>query len=196
MFRIPVEVTINGKTHKIRENGDFRMVLDCFKALEDTELDKTERILSSLIIFYDGLETVDDIETAFEGDIETPIKEMFDFFNCGQSSIGDERDYKLVDWEHDEQLIASAINNVAKTEIRAVEYMHWWTFMGYYLAIGESPLSTVVSIRSKIHKSKKLEKWEKEFRRDNPEYFNIDTRSQSTLDAESAIRQLWENKGV
>ena len=41
MFRIPVEVTINGKTHKIRENGDFRMVLDCFKALEDTELDKT-----------------------------------------------------------------------------------------------------------------------------------------------------------
>lgn len=44
--------------------------------------------------------------------------------------------------------------------------------MGYYCSIGESILSTVVNIRDKIVKGKKLEKHEKEFKRNNPQYFN------------------------
>ena len=48
-------------------------------------------------------------------------------------------------------------------EIREVPYMHWWTFIGKYMEIGESVFSTVVSIRDKKRKGEKLEKWEQDF---------------------------------
>ena len=97
---------------------------------------------------------------------------MFDFFNCGRSqSIGKKMNHKLIDWEQDSQIICSAINKVANKEVRAEPYIHWWTFMGYYSAVGESLLSTIVSIRDKIVRGKKLEKHERIFRQENPEYF-------------------------
>ena len=59
------------------------------------------------------------------------------------------------------------------------------------MAIGESVLSTVVSIRDKIAHHKKLEKWEQDFRRDNSKYF-INRRD--VQEAENILDKLW-NKG-
>ena len=66
-------------------------------------------------------------------------------------------------WEKDFDIISSAINKNNSEDIRAVPYMHWWTFIGKYMEIGESVFSTVVSIRDKLQKGEKLEKWESEF---------------------------------
>ena len=63
--------------------------------------------------------------------------------------------------------------------------------MGYYLSIGESVLATVVSIRNKIVTHQKLEKWEKEFKRDNPEYFIWRSSSVDDREAEKLIKELW-----
>lgn len=117
---------------------------------------------------------------------------MFNFFNCGQNNVGAKQDYKLIDWEEDAQMICSAINNVSKTEIRSVEYCHWWTFMGYYTSIGESVLSTVVGIRNKVAKGKKLEKYEQEFKKDNPQFFSFDYRTLSQIEEDAKIRMMWE----
>ena len=62
------------------------------------------------------------------------------------------------------------------------------------MAIGESTLSTVVSIRNKICKHKKLEKWEREFRRENPDYFNWKSQSVEEREADRIIRELWNKK--
>ena len=102
--------------------------------------------------------------------------------------------FKTIDWEKDSQLISSAVNKVAGQEVRAVEYMHWWTFMGYFNAIGESALSTVVGIRNKIAKGKKLEKYEMEFRRDNPQYFIWDMRTIQQKEEDELINQLWNKE--
>ena len=67
--------------------------------------------------------------------------------------------------------------------------------MGYYLAIGECPLSTVVSIRDKLVRGKKLEKWEREFQLNNPDYFKWDFKSVEEKEAESLIRELWNSEG-
>ena len=90
-------------------------------------------------------------------------------------------------------MIASAVNKVAGIEVRATSYIHWWTFMGYYLAIGESPLATIVSIRSKIMEGKKLEKYESKFKNDNPQYFIWDNKSIEDKEAEEAIMSLWNS---
>lgn len=196
MFELPTSIHINGKDYPIRNRGDYRMVLDCFNALNDSELDKTARVLTSLIIFYEDVSDVDDIELVFGDDVGTAVNEMYLFFNCNQpDGIGAKKNYRLIDWENDAQLVASAINNVARTEVRLLEYLHWWTFMGYYLAIGESPLSTVVSIRDKIKSHKKLEDYEKEFRRNNPQYFIWNANKVEDTELEDYIREMWNSGG-
>lgn len=194
MYELPITITVNENVYSIRNKGDYRMVLDIFTVLNDVELSEQERILTSLIIFYTEFDDVKRLFACSEEELTALTEEMFNFFNCGQTSPGANTNVKLIDWDNDEQLIASAINNVANTEIRSVEYCHWWTFMGYYCAIGESPLSTVVGIRSKIVKGKKLEKYEQEFRRDNPQYFNWDRRTLQEKEDDALLKELWNKR--
>ena len=169
------------------------MVLDCFNALNDVELSETERIIASIFIFYSDFEGVEDV-LLLDGDtVSALVEQMFNFMNCNEHE-GAKTNFKAIDWENDEQLICSAINNVANTEIRSVEYCHWWTFMGYFCAIGESPLSTVVGIRNKIAKGKKLEKYENEFRRDNPQYFIWDRRTLKQKEDDALLQELWNKE--
>ena len=65
------------------------------------------------------------------------------------------------------------MNKVAGKEIRSVDYLHWWTFLGYFMEIEEGMFSQVLSIRQKKARHKKLEKWEKEFERNNSELVKL-----------------------
>ena len=62
MYEIPTSIEIEGRQFPIRNNGDFRVILDCFQALGDTELDARERLLAALIIFYEDIDTPEDLE--------------------------------------------------------------------------------------------------------------------------------------
>ena len=192
MFEIPTTIELGGKEFNIRNRGDYRTILDCFAALEDAELDKQERLFASLIIFYEDINSIEDIYKL--GDIETAINEMYKFFNCGSDeSSGRKVNHKLMDWKQDEQLIASAVNKVAGTEVRSIEYLHWWTFMGYYSAIGKCPLSTILNIRDKIVKGKKLEKEERTFRQENPQYFVWNKNTVEEEEADRLVKELWNS---
>lgn len=194
MYSLPTTVTVKDRTYHIRESGDFRMVLDCFSALQDEELSEDYRVLASLLIFYNEFTEITDIR-AHEDYIDGLVTEMFKFMNVGQDqSPGADVGSQVIDWEGDSQMICAAVNNVAKTEIRSIEYLHWWTFLGYYMSVGESVLSTVVGIRDKICKHKKLEKWEQEFKKNNPGYFVWKRTSVQERETENLVRELW-NKG-
>lgn len=192
MYSIPTSVQVGGKEYHIRNNGDYRTILDCFCALEDAELSKQERLCASLIIFYEDINSVDDINK-FD-DLQDAVMAMYDFFKCGSDNTGAQTNHKLIDWEQDSQLICSAINKVANKEIRSEPYIHWWTFMGYYTAIGESPLSTIIGIRDKIIKGKKLEKYESQFKRENPQYFVWNARTIEEKEADNLIKDLWNSE--
>lgn len=194
MYEIPTSIlSSDGKEYKIRNRGDYRTILDCFQALDDAELESTERLMASLLIFYEDLNSVDDILKI--PNLEELVTKMYDFFNCGEQSSGHESKYKLIDWKGDSQLICSAVNKVAGYEIRSVEYLHWWTFMGYYVAIGESPIATIVGIREKIMKGKKLESYEREYRRNNPQFFNWKSKTVADIEAEEYVHELWNSGG-
>ena len=81
-YDIPVAVTIADTELKIRNNGDYRVVLDCFSALNDIELTPIERCYSAIIIFYDNFNSIEDVNNF--PDIEALIKKMYWFFNCGE----------------------------------------------------------------------------------------------------------------
>lgn len=194
MFSLPTTVTVNGRTLHIRNNGDYRMILDCFNALSDGELSEDLRVLASLLIFYNEFTCVEDVDE-FADCLDKLVEEMYKFINCGQvDSPGKVTNKPLLDWSKDEQMICAAVNNVAKQEVRSLEYLHWWTFMGYFLSVGESVMSTVVSIRDKIVHHKKLEKWEQEFKRSNPDYFVWNMSTIEDKEAENIIRDLWNKE--
>lgn len=193
-YELPTSVILNSTAHTIRKDGDFRMVLDCFRVLQDNELDEKERILACLVIFYeelDGIESINQLD-----DIEEAVKQMFSFFNCSESINGIRTETKVIDWDKDSLMIISAINNVAGKEIRAEKYVHWWTFMGYYMAIGDCPLAHIVNIRRKLFKGKKLEKYEQEYINDNPDLFKpMENYTKAEKDYLDDILSNWNTGG-
>lgn len=194
MYGLPQTVDIQDKEYQIRNNGDFRTILDCLVALDDAELSEEERILSSIAIFYDDIKAIEDIFVLFNTDelLNAAVSSMYQFINGGElDEVGVHSNIKLVDWEQDEKLICAAVNTVAKCEIRAVTYMHWWTFLAYYMSVGDCTLTTVISIRNKIAKNKKLEKFEQEFRRDNPQLFKWKKKTTTQKEADDLFNELW-----
>lgn len=194
MFDLPTTITVNGKEYPIRNKGDFRMVFDCFSALNDDGLDISYRAVTALFIFIDGVTSTRQLHEMFPTQqlLTEAVKQMYNWFNCGQDEIAGVKSHKgVVDWEQDQQLIAGAINAVSKIEVRSIPYLHWWTFMGYYFNIGDGAFSTIVNIRSKIKEGKKLEKYEQEFQRNNPQYF---TTKRTTVEKEfdDELRRMWQ----
>ena len=194
MYELPTSITIEDRQYQITNNGDYRVILDCFSALSDNELSEDERVLASLLIFYNEFTDLEDISQDKEL-VKNLITEMYSFFNCGEENVGASTGKQLINWDGDSNIITAAINNVAHTEIRSLPYLHWWTFMGYYMSVGESVLSTVVGIRNKLTKGKELEKWEREFKRDNPQYFNWRKKSNDEIELDEYVKNLWNSGG-
>ena len=161
---LPTTAVIGGVEYQI--NADFRDILELMGYLENPDQPEFVRWAVALALFY-------------EGDIPDEHKQeaaefLTSFLTCGKT---DEKPApKLLDWEQDAQVIVADVNKVAGTEIRALPFLHWWTFLSYFHAIGEGQLSTVVSIRDKLHRGKKLEKWEQEFYRNNKALVDLKRR--------------------
>ena len=93
---------------------------------------------------------------------------MLKFINCGEVEEYGKPDKKpIMNWNKDFPMLVAPINRVVGYDIRSVDYMHWWTFVSAYMEIGECTFQTVVGIRNKKQRGKKLEKWEEEFYNEN-----------------------------
>ena len=191
MYDLPTSILIEDKEFKIRNKGDFRVILDCFVALNDIELEEDLRITTSLIIFYEDFNSIEDVVNTDVNTLSQLVQAMYRFFNCNEESVGAVKPYRLVDWENDSQMVIASINAVAHKEIRSEPYVHWWTFMGYYLNIGDGAFANIISIREKIVKQKKLEKYEQEFVNDNPQYFKWEWRTDEQLQEDKLVQEIW-----
>ena len=121
--------------------------------------------------------------------IQEALDKVAEFIDMG---ISDEsKKPKTMDWEQDATIIIPAVNKVLNTEIRAVQYMHWWTFLGAYMEIGESMFSNVLHIRQKIAKNKKLEKWEQEFYKENKSLIDFKNTDQRSDEEKEALREYF-----
>ena len=152
--QLPRELEVNGRMYAIRT--DFRDVLNILCAFSDPELEDGEKLYTCLYILYEDYDSIPD------GDLEAAFKAALSFISNGANEDGRKSPH-VMDWEQDENLLFPAINKVAGCEVRSAEYIHWWTFIGYYMEISEGVFSNVISLRMKKAKGKKLEKWEQEF---------------------------------
>lgn len=165
---LPKTLAVGGTEWDIR--SDYRNILRMFDALEDQELTDSDKLYVVLTRMY-----VD-----FEKMPKELYREAYEqasrFMEC-HDRTDDKKNPKLINWQKDEYMIFPAINAVAGCEVRALEYMHWWTFLGYFENVdNESLWSFVLSIRQKRAKGKKLEKHEREFFNNNRDLCNIEFR--------------------
>lgn len=169
---LPKTLLINNVEYKIR--SDYRNILSVFEAFNDPELTVEEKWIVTIYMILEDFSCADDVIEAFQDgfDLEDAIRKILWFISAG-GKIKDEKEPPVYDWVQDEQMIFSAVNKVAGRETRELDYLHWWTFLGYFNEIGKGTFSYIVGIRTKINKGKKLDKDEMEFYRKNKELVKI-----------------------
>ena len=178
-YELPKTLQVGGVEREIR--SDFRAILDICCALADSELNAIEKAMAALEIFYPDFEALD------SSDWGEALEKCLQFIDHGTSH--QRNSTRLVDWEQDFPYIIGSINRTAGYEVRAVEYMHWWTFLSLYQEMSsESTFSQILYIRDKLARGKKLEKEEREWYNRNRSI--VDLRQKYTAQDE-AMLEAW-----
>lgn len=190
-WKLPTSLNVGGADYKIRT--DYRVILDILAAMNDPDIFEPgmsqeemqqEKVMTMLQILYV------DFENMPPRDWKEAAEKACDFIDCGIKDDGKPKP-RTMDWEQDAPIIAPEVSKVAGRDIRIGE-THWWEFFGYYLGIGEGVFSSIVSIREKRRKGKKLEKWEKEFYQTNKSLIDLKTKKVERSEEEKEeLRKLF-----
>ena len=183
--QLPKTLTINGKSYRIRT--DYRNILRIFEAFADKDLSDKEKMLVCLRRMFVDFSKLpyDDYKEAYE--------QVYWFIGCGKPE--EKRPpVRTFNWIKDEPLMFPAVNKAAGLEVRAVPYLHWLTFMGYFESIdAESLFGTVLSIRQKKARGKKLEKYEREFMQNNKALMALDVEEAKPRTAEEKLLDMFND---
>lgn len=181
-WSLPKALNIGGKGYPIRYQ--FGAVLDVLTAYGDPELEDDEKVEVLLTIMYPDFPEIP------QEYVTEAFQKACEFIDCGQKDEGKPKP-RLMDWNKDADIIIPAINKVAGMEVRANPELHWWTFWGFFMSIGESLFSSVLHIRRKKANRKKLEKWEEEFYRENKDLIDMRTPETEEIKAEKENILKW-----
>lgn len=181
-WELPTSIIVGGTEYDIRT--DFRAILDILKTFNDPDYETDEKWIVCLTILYVNFDKMPLC------DYEEAIDKAVEFIDMGIKDDGKEKPHTM-DWQQDAAVIIPSVNRVLGKEIRAMQYLHWWTFLGAYMEIGESLFSQILNIRIKKAKGKKLEKWEQEFYRDNKTLIDLDVKySEEELEEQKRLNAL------
>lgn len=151
---LPMRMEVGGAEYDIR--SDYRAILDICAALSDPELDGREHSAVALEIFYP------DIKAMPQEHYQEALDRFLWFLNGGNTPEGRNAP-KLVDWEQDFAYIVAPINRTLGQEVRAVKYLHWWTFLAAYYEIGDCTFAQMVRIRDRLARGKRLDQADQEW---------------------------------
>ncbi len=184
-WELPETAEIGGRTYPV--HADFRDILDILARLNAPEEDEATRLYVALALFYE------DFTAMPERDYQAAAEWLMAFLNGGEEDKG-RAGAKLLDWEQDAGMIISGVNKAAGCEVRSLPFCHWWTFLGWFGAMGEGQLSTVVAIRDKRRRGKKLTDWEREFYQEHREQVDFQKRytEEERAEQEQFLRLLGE----
>lgn len=177
-WSLPDSVEIQNTVYPIRT--DYRCILDILTDITDPEADGQDRAIALLIGLYPAFADMP------PENYDEAIRAGMRFINC-DADDAPHRAPRLVDWEQDYSLIIAPVNRAIGAEIRAMEYVHWWTFLAAYQEIGDSTFAQVVRIRDRLRRGK-MDKADWEWYRRNRQL--VDFRRKYT-EAENAEAQKW-----
>ena len=156
IWELPVSLNICGREYEIR--SDFRAILDILKYFSDPEYEQDEKWEICLDILYE------DYEHMPWQHKEEAARQAIWFIDMGMEESEGKPAPHTMEWEQDAPVILPAVNKVLGCEVRAKKYLHWWTFLGAYMEIGECLFSQILSLRrKKMVDGKRFSKEERKF---------------------------------
>lgn len=181
IYGLPKSITVAGEEYAVR--SDFREIPDVMEILNDVKLLKQERLFLTLLFFYQEFDQIPPEH------YEEAVKQCFWFINGGKfEESASIKQPRLMDWGQDFPYIISPVNRVIGHEIRADDYLHWWTFLAAYMEIGECTFAQIVHIRDMRNKGKPLDKADREWYRRNQRLVDL---KQEITDAEEDTLKIW-----
>lgn len=158
-WTLPRCAVLDGQKYEIRT--DYRDILDVVCWLSgkaDPQLKPEERWYIAMRLFYPDF-------TAMPADAWGAATAFLQEFLQAGRPEPQPGTPQLMDWQQDAPLIAAGIRQAAGCDVRSLPYLHWWSFLACFDAIGQGSFATVVAIRDKLRRGKRLEAWELEFYR-------------------------------
>lgn len=187
----PTSLNVGGVDYEIRT--DYRVVLDLFAALSDPELTDLDEQMTSYMQSQVIMQIMfPDCDNIPHEHWQEALNKVSEFIDMGITE--DSKKPKTMDWEQDAPILIPAINRVLNCEIRAQKYIHWWTFLGAYMEIGESLFSNVIHIRQKKATGKKLEKWEQDFYKENKSLIDFKQKDRRSSEEKEELRDYFGYK--
>lgn len=189
-YELPTSIDVCGMEYEIR--SDFRCILEICAALEDPELDDTEKAIVAMTIFYPQINDIP------QEHYQEALKRCFWFIDGGAENTV-KKNTRLVSWEQDAQYIISPVNRVLGKEIRSISYdaetntggLHWWTFLSAYMEIGDCLFAQIVRIRNLKAKGKPLDKADSEWYMQNRDLVDFKT---TFTESENEVLSEWGGK--
>lgn len=177
---LPESLEVNGEKYFI--NTDYRCALEIMTDLADPEADDQDRAAALLIGLYK------DFDAMPPEDYDAAIKEGLWFLRGGEDDASQKPGPRVVDFEQDYSLIIGPVNKVLGTEIRALEHVHFWTFLAAYGEIGDCTFAQVVKIRDHLARGKPLDKSDRAWYQKNRHL--VDFKRKYT-EADNDILKAW-----
>lgn len=179
---LPQSITVSGVQYRL--NTVYHAAITVLAAWNDEELDdehKTQVMMD--ILLPDWREIPPEHR-------QEAVEKVVQYLDCGQKDDGKNHP-RVIDWDMDAEIIIPAVNSVAGGDIRTMPELHWWTFFSWFMEIKESLFSSVLNIRIKKAKHKKLEKWEQEFYKENRSLIDMNTQDAEEIRKEKEEILKW-----
>lgn len=187
-WTLPTRAVIEDRVYQI--HSDYRDILELMRWLDgtaDPALDQDERWYLAMRLFYP------DFAAMPRQDWPAATDFLVYFLTAGRPEPAPAAP-RLMDWQQDAPLIAAGIQAATGRDVRALPYLHWWSFLSAFDAIGDGTFATVVAIRDKLRRGKKLEGWELDFYRTHRAM--VDLRAAPDPEAEAEKRRLLARLGA
>lgn len=126
-------------------NSDFRIGIQIFQVLNDSELTEIEQIYKACELLFDadGVEQFPDMHTMQEG-----IQWFLSGWYTDNPVNSSKKDRKDVDYDIDQWRIFSAFLTQFGINLNETD-MHFWVFMGLLSTLEECAFTRIVDIRTK-----------------------------------------------
>ncbi len=117
MINYPTKIEANGHIYNI--NTNYRVALNCLKAINDNEINDMERAIAIITLLLG--KNVD------ENDYPICLEKCSKYLRCGRDDNinNDEID---MDYFEDDSYIKTSIRQCFQINLNEVEYLHWWEF--------------------------------------------------------------------
>lgn len=182
--QLPVSIEVGGVDYEIRT--DRKAVFDIISAFSDPELKDTPEAIQYVCLFI----LYPDFDSIPDSDLNEAYEKAIEFINGGTKPDPDKKpEPEILNWAQDEPLLFAALNDVAGFETRSVDYIHWWTVLGWLMNLKDGIYKDVLTLRSKKARGEKLEKAEQKFWNNNIDICKI---KEQLSEKEKAAKQRLE----